>query len=59
MSVHKALHPRDDIDRFYVLKKEGGRGLVSTEDCIDATIQGLEKYTKKIKEKLITSASNS
>ena len=31
--------------------KEGRRGFVSIEDCVDATIQGLEEYTKKKKKK--------
>ena len=26
MTMYKALHPRDDIDRLYVSKKEGRRG---------------------------------
>ena len=30
MTMHKALHPRDD--RLYVSRKEGGRGLASIED---------------------------
>ena len=47
MTMHLALHPRDDINRLYMSKKEGGRGLASLEDCTDASIQGLEKYTKK------------
>ena len=25
MTMHKALHPRDDVDRLYVPRKEGGR----------------------------------
>ena len=29
MTMHKALHPRDDVDRLYVSRKEGGRGLAS------------------------------
>ena len=27
MTMHKAFHPGDDIDRLYVSRKEGGRGL--------------------------------
>ena len=34
MTMCKALHPRDDINRLYVLSKEGGRGLASIEDYI-------------------------
>ena len=33
MTMHKALHPRDDVDRLYVSRK-GGRGLASIEDYI-------------------------
>ena len=32
MTMHKALHPRDDVDRLYVSRKEEERGLASTED---------------------------
>ena len=32
MTMHKALHPRDDVDRLYVSRKEGGRGLANIED---------------------------
>ena len=38
MTMHKVLHPRDDVDRLYVTRKEGGRGLTSIEDSIDASI---------------------
>ena len=39
MTWHKALHPRDNADRLYVSRKEGGRGLASIEDSVDASIQ--------------------
>ena len=39
MTMHKALHPRDDVDRLYVPRKEWGRELASIEDSIDASIQ--------------------
>ena len=29
MTMHKALHPRNDVDRLYVSRKEEGRGLAS------------------------------
>ena len=47
MTLHKALHPRDDVERLYVSRKEGGRGLVSIEDSVDASIQRLEDYIEK------------
>ena len=38
-TMHKALHPRDDVDRQYVSRKEAGRRHVSIEDSVDASIQ--------------------
>ena len=55
MTMHKALHPRDDVDRLYVFRKEGGRGLTSIEESIDTSIHRLENYTQKHEGGLITS----
>ena len=44
MTMHKALHPRNDVDRFYVSRKEGGRRLSSIEDSVDPSIRQLEDY---------------
>ena len=49
MTMHKALHPRDDVDR-----KEGGRGLASIEDSVDTSLQRLEDYIQKHDGGLIT-----
>ena len=58
MTMHKALYPRDVVDRIYVSRKEGKRKLASVEDCIDKSIQGLEVYIKKSKKRFIPAASN-
>ena len=52
--MHKALHPRDDVDRLYISRKEGGRGLACIEDTVDASIQRLEDYIEKHERGLIT-----
>ena len=52
--MHKALHPRDDVDRLYISRKEGGRGLASIEDSDHASIQRLEDYVEKYERRLIT-----
>ena len=57
MTMHKALHPRDDVDTLYVPKKEG-RGLSSIEDHVDASIQQLDDYILKCGGKLITDTRN-
>ena len=56
--MHKALHLRDDVDRLYVPRKEGGRGLACTEDSVDASIQRLEDYIEKHERGLITAIKN-
>ena len=58
MTMYKALHPRDDVDRLYVFKKEGGRGLASIEDSVDASIQQLEDNIEKHERRLITAIRN-
>ena len=58
MTMHKELHPRDDVDRLYVPRKEGGRGLTSIEDSVDTSIQRLEDYIEKHERGLITAIRN-
>ena len=58
MTTHKALHPRDDVDRLYVPITEGRRGLASIEDSVDASIQRFEDYREKHEGGLITGIKN-
>ena len=58
MTMHKVLHPRDDVDRLYVSRKEGGRGLASIEDSVDASTRRLEDYIEKHEGGLITAIRN-
>ena len=58
MTMHKALHPRDDFDRLYISRKEQGRGLISIENRIDASIQRLKDYIKKHERARITATRN-
>ena len=37
-------------------KKEGGRGLISIEDCVELAIRGLEVYVHGSEERLIQAA---
>ena len=58
MTIHKALHPRDDVNRPYVPKKEGGTGLASIEDSVDTSLQRVEDYIEKQERGLITAIRN-
>ena len=57
MTMHKALHPRHNVDRLYVSRKKGGRRLTSIEDSVDALIR-LEDYIEKHEGGLITATRN-
>ena len=58
MTMHKALHPRDDNERLYVSRREGGRRPVSTEDSMDTSIHRLEDYIQKRERILIIKNNN-
>ena len=58
MTMHKALHPRDDVDRLYVSRKEGRRGLASIEENVDTSIQRLEDYIQNHEGGFITAIRN-
>ena len=58
MTMHKALHLRDDVDRLYVSRKEGGKGLANIEESVDVLIQRLEDYIEKHEGRLITAIRN-
>ena len=58
MTMHKTLHPRDDVDRLYVSRKKGGSELASIEDSVDTSIQRLKDDVEKRGGKLITATRN-
>ena len=55
-TIYGALHPKSDVDRLYIPRKEGGRGLISIEDCFELAISGLEVYVDGSEERLIQAA---
>ena len=58
MTMHKALHLIDDIDRPYVSRKEGRKGLESIED-LRWWINAKTMTSLKSEKRLITAANNS
>ena len=58
MTMHKTLHPRDDVNRLYISRKDGGRGLAIIEDSVHASVQRLKDYVGKHKRGLITAIRN-
>ena len=50
MNMYKPLHPRSDIDRLYVPREKGGRGLRSLEDLVLIEKTLLAEYTNNSQE---------
>ena len=46
MNMYNVPHPRDSVARLYLPRKEGKRGLMSVEDCVDLAILGLKTTFK-------------
>ena len=44
MTLHGALHARADVDRLYVSRKKGGRGLRSISDVVALEKASLAEY---------------
>ena len=57
MTMYGGLHPKSDVDRLYVKRKEGGRGLISVERCIREEENSLGFYVANSEENLIRGVS--
>ena len=55
--MYGGLHPRSDVERLYLPRSEGRRGLVSIEDCVNDDRENLELYALGSNEKLIIAAA--
>ena len=51
--MYGGLHPRSNVERLYPPRSEGGRGFVSTEDCVNDKRENLALYALRSNEKLI------
>ena len=51
LTLYKMHHPKADIDRKYVKRKEGGRGLVQIEAAYKAEIINIAEYLNTIYKK--------
>ena len=50
------MHPKLDVGKLNIPRKEGGRGLIFIEDCVELAIRGLEVYVHGSEERLIQAA---
>lgn len=47
LTINKSLHPKADVDRIYLPRKEGGRGLRMIEQVYEVAILGMAEYIKR------------
>ena len=53
LTMYGALHPKSDIDRLYLKRKHGGRGLISIETCVRSEQNNLGLYVRESNEILL------
>ena len=53
LTVYRCMHPQADVDRLYWKRKEGGRGLISIEDCITIEENSLGYYINTKQDQLL------
>ena len=52
-TIYGGLHPKSDVDRLYIPRKDAGRGLIAIEDCVELAVRGLEVYVHGSEARLI------
>ena len=50
------LHPKSNVGRLYIPRKDGERGLIAIEDCVELAVRGLEVYDHGSEERLLQAA---
>ena len=53
LTIYRALHPRADVDRLYFKRREGGRGLISVQNCVEVESGSLFAYASSSRENLL------
>ena len=56
LTMNGIFHKKGNVDRLYLGRDKGGRGLISVEDCIRMEEQNLRNYLRKNIEVLMLSA---
>ena len=52
-TIYEGLHPKSDVDRLYICRKDGGRGLIAIEDFVELAVRGFEVYVHGSEERLL------
>ena len=50
LTMNGAFHKKGSVNRLYMKRKSGGRGLISVEDCVRLEERGLCEYVERSDE---------
>ena len=53
LKCNGCLHPRANISRLYIKRKDGGKGLISVEQCVIAECNSLFEYVNNSEEPML------
>ena len=61
ISIYGSFHPKSNVNRLYLKRKLGGRGLISIRDCVDGEVRNMHQYlsTNFSEEELLKFVSDS
>ena len=51
--MYGAFHPKSDVDRLYLARAKGGRGLINCEGCVSSEENSVGLYVKNSEEDLL------
>ena len=57
LNMHIGSHPHSSVDRLYIPRARGGRGLLSVKDCVELERSNLFDYATKNNERLLKAAA--
>ena len=58
LTMHGAVHPKADVDRLYIPRREAGRGFLSIESSVQQKVHSLSQYVHESEEKLLKCVLN-
>ena len=58
LTIYRAHHPKAEVERLYLKRKVGGRGMIGIEDCINLEISSLASYVENSEELLLKAVAS-
>ena len=56
LAINRCMHTRSNVARLYLPRKEGGRGLISIEECVRKESKSLNSYFRENTEWILQAA---